>query len=374
MTETGRYIGIMSGTSLDGIDVALIEVNNSRRVPINIIGFESIELPDTLKQSIIKISHDPVTMREVQSVSVACAELYADATNLLLKNYDVDPITIKAIGCHGITVWHQPDESPRCSTQIIEPNYLAYLTGIDVVTDFRTMDMAAGGQGAPLVPAFHRIMTKSLDDCIWLNIGGIANISVLTDSNIFGYDTGPGNTLINHYCQSYFGRDYDDKGNVARQGQVHQSLLNELLQDAYFSKSAPKSTGKERFNKAWVEKACRDLSLQLSGEDLLCSLTHLSAITISAEINKYNVKQVIVSGGGSYNNFLMSILESYLPNKLIRTSETLGIESQQVEAAAFAWLAYCRINGVSANTPSVTGAESQVVLGGWYKGSGITNE
>ena len=365
--EIKRYVGVMSGTSLDGIDVVLLAIPEGGKPYVEFSHSEP--LPDSIIQQVQALLSAPQSLAFAGELSVSIATAFATAVNTLVNTYEVNRETVTAIGCHGLTVWHQPYSDIRFSSQLVEASYLAQLTGIDVVTDFRNMDMAVGGQGAPLVPGFHALMLEQ--DAIWVNIGGIANLSVIEDSQVFGYDSGPGNTLLNHFCLRHFECAFDAEGQIAESGQLDQDLLTLLLDEPYFNLVYPKSTGKELFNLEWLDARLKSVNKAILHQDVLCTLTHLTAKSIASELNRFKSKLVVVSGGGLFNRYMMDLLAHYAADKTIVSSVSVGIDPQQVEAAAFAWLAHCRINSIPSNCPSVTGANKKVILGAWYKGQAL---
>jgi anhydro-N-acetylmuramic acid kinase len=292
----------------------------------------------------------------------------AAAVQAILSRQQLIAKQITAIGSHGVTIRHMPEAG--MTWQIGNPSLLAELTGIDVIADFRNSDIAAGGQGAPLVPAFHQTMFGQINQpTVVLNLGGIANISVLKNGEpLVGFDTGPANTLLDSWCQKHTTNAFDKNGDWAQTGQCIKSLLDALLQADYFSQPWPKSTGKERFNLAWLDEYLDDLGLQeAKPEDIQRTLIDLTARSAAEAISAFlSSGQVVVCGGGARNGLLMSCLREQLNGIKVTTSDEFGLSGDDLEAMAFAWLAYCRINSIKAGLPEVTGAKHATVLGAWH--------
>lgn len=373
MAMNQLFIGLMSGTSLDGVDVALIEVSPAGA--IRLIDFHCIALPVDLAEQLAQVSiAEAVNLEHVGQLGVQLAQLCAQGCQQLLTKNHLRASQITAIGSHGVTIRHRPELEHSFTLQITDANTLSALTQIDVIADFRGMDMAFGGQGAPLVPKFHQALMKSLaktQSGIFVNLGGIANITVIeNDKPLLGYDTGPANTLMNLWCKLHQGTEYDENGNWAKSGRVCEQLLTKMLGDEYFSKPAPKSTGKEKFNLAWLESMLAQVSTALPPQDVQATLLMLTAKSVADQLNVFSTKSVYLCGGGALNQYLVSQLQTLLPNHKIYNTSALGIDSDAMEAMAFAWFAYCRVNNITVNLPSVTGARSAVVLGAWYSAQG----
>ena len=379
------YIGIMSGTSLDGVDVALVSIEHdvssdkTKSCQITSIDNQFTDLPSSFVSEINSLSSDNkidvITLGQMQS---QLAHFFAEQVNQLLAKKNLAPEQITAIGCHGITIRHFPDIEHGFTMQITDANKLAFLTGIDVVSDLRGMDVAAGGQGAPLVPPFHKALFSSDKNRIVLNLGGIANVSILSEKfELIGFDTGPANTLLDLWCQKHTDKTFDKNGQWAATGQYVSHLLELFLSEPYFQQNYPKSTGKEWFNLGWLEQQLSSFSyampsVSLNPQDIQATLVHLTAKSIAMQCEKFEADEVIVCGGGAQNVFLMSVLSEYFAeqNAIVYSSEQVNIDPNAVEAMAFAWLAYCRVNNISANAKSVTGATKQVIMGAWYKAGG----
>lgn len=362
------YIGLMSGTSIDGIDAALVDFTDNN---FRLIETRYLPYPGPMKSRLGKILKENQTApADTAELDNELASLNARAVNDLLAKHKDDKTRIKAIGYHGQTVFHQPEGDNPNSIQLGDPNVLAEKTGITVVADFRRMDMAAGGQGAPLAPAFHQYLFRDeSENRAILNLGGIANLTILPADNskpVTGFDTGPGNCLLDEWI-GLQGKQFDENGEWARQGQLNKSMLDTLLADPYFSKAPPKSTGREYFHLDWIRTHIDTDSEK--PQNVQTTLTYLTAETISHALKKYapETRQVFVCGGGTHNRFLCSLLQEQLGNIKLASTAQLGLDPDWVEACAFAWLAQQRIEKRPANIPSVTGASKPVLLGAVYE-------
>jgi len=365
------YIGLMSGTSADGIDAVLVSF--PAKGPPRIKQKLDRPYPDDLRQKISALSKPG--NNEIERMGALDHELaiaFSDCVGDLLNKSGIHAREVGAIGSHGQTLRHHPDGATPFSLQIGNASLIAELTGITTVADFRARDIAAGGQGAPLVPVFHNAVFRSAtDDRVIVNIGGIANISYLpADDNepVTGFDTGPGNTLLDLWVQKHHGSAYDEHGDWARTGKIATTLLASLLTDRYFEKLPPKSTGKELFNLLWLEQHIGGLETTPTAADVQATLVALTAVSITNAIKAHasGCKQVYVCGGGSHNTMLMESLEGQMAPVKVATTTALGIDADWVEALAFAWLAKQTIDGKAGNLPSVTGARHAVILGGIY--------
>ncbi|MCQ8105938.1 anhydro-N-acetylmuramic acid kinase [Methylomonas sp. SURF-2] len=366
--KTELYIGLMSGTSIDGIDAGLVDFSQS---PPRLMAFHYQAFPDDLRNRIHRISlpDTAILLSDYGALDSQLGQLFAEAALALLNKANIPANEIKGIGSHGQTVYHAPDGPRGFSLQIGDPNRIAQITGITTLGDFRRRDIAAGGQGAPLVPAFHQALFAVPGKTVTvLNIGGIANISVLRDQNVLGFDTGPGNTLLDYWCRLNTGRNYDANGDWGQNGQVRPALLDRLLADAYFQQAPPKSTGKEYFSPAWLDSKLTGFK-DCPATDVQTTLCELSATSIANEILAHgpDSANVLVCGGGVHNRQLMAMLRDKLPMPVLSTAD-YGVDPDQVEAMAFAWLARQTLNHLAGNLCSVTGAHEPVVLGGIYPG------
>lgn len=361
----------MSGTSIDAIDAVLCQFEGGTWK--GIVATHSQPYPVALRGELIASQLSPDTPRPLRhwlQLDEQVAHSFAGAANELLRSAHISPAQVEAIGSHGQTVFHEPRRLGS-SWQLGNPSRIAALTGITTVADFRRADIAHGGEGAPLVPAFHRALFASPIEarCV-LNIGGIANLSVFDPDveRIKGFDIGPGNALMDAWCQHACQRAYDEGGTWAQSGALISDLLNSLRMDAYFSQPPPKSTGRDYFNLDWLRSRVPKID-QMKQVDVQRTLVELSAITISEAIRAHatEAKRLLVCGGGAYNNFLMSLLAGYLPHMSVEQTERYGLDGRWVEAAAFAWLATCALDGRPGNLPSATGADRPVILGGIFQ-------
>lgn len=359
-----RYIGLMSGTSTDGVDGVLAEFTGRT---IRIAAASSLPLPDRLRQELLALNvSGPDELARAAQAANALADLYAQAVRQLLDLAGLAQTEVRAIGAHGQTVRHCPQAG--YTLQINAPARLAEHTGIAVVADFRSRDVAAGGQGAPLVPAFHAAWFDRRPDSAVLNLGGIANLTVLGNP-VRGFDTGPANMLMDAWAQQHLGQAYDRDGAWAASGRCHDALLDRLCADPWFGLAPPKSTGRDLFNPAWL-RSILDESPDWSGlppADVQATLLQLTVRTIARAITDYapQTREVLACGGGALNTALMAALAQALPCRLATTAE-YGMPVQSVEALAFAWLARAHLHGEAACPPAVTGARHATVAGCLY--------
>lgn len=358
------YIGLMSGTSMDAIDAALVEFDEKA----NLKFYREYPIENSLRHQ-IRLINEKSDLGHIADLDHELGHLFAIAVNNLLEEAKIKPEDIIAIGNHGQTILHKPNASHKTTLQISDPNVISAETGITTVADFRRMDMAHGGQGAPLAGAFHQYQFQQKNKSIViLNIGGIANITLLSNNEVVGFDTGPGNALLDDWIQQNKNKEYDKDGEWAKTGKTNEGLLTLLLSDDYFSLSAPKSSGREYFNMHWLNTYINKIDEDINAEDIQATLIQLSAITISDAIrdSAKKIDEVLVCGGGAHNRFLIESLQSSLPNIEVTTTSKYGLEPDCIEAVTFAWLAKQRIENKTANLPSVTGATKAVLLGGVY--------
>lgn len=357
----------MSGTSMDGVDTVLVQMSGDN---IKLIAFDNYPMPLSIKDALLSVCHNQTTNIEaIGELDHRLGHLFADAVINLLQKSKHSASQIRAIGCHGQTVFHQPSPPHAFSLQLGDANIIAAKTGIDTVADFRRKDMSLGGQGAPLVPAFHQhVFPIQQSSTVVLNIGGIANISVLHPHKpVIGYDTGPGNVLMDAWCHLHRQEPFDRDGFFAQQGKLSQPLLNQLLEDDYFSMTPPKSTGRELFNLDWLKNIL--IVHALSAEDIQRTLCQFSATSIATEVSQYccgKTPQLLVCGGGAKNPLLMQDIKSLLPDWQVSMTEEKGINGDYMEAMAFAWLAYRNIHKLPSSLPEVTGASRAASLGVYY--------
>ncbi|KLV09659.1 anhydro-N-acetylmuramic acid kinase [Photobacterium aquae] len=368
------YIGVMSGTSLDGVDVALVAMDQAQKVEL--LASVDFPMPDPLKAALLDVCiGQPTTLKQIGELDHQLGQLFADAILYLLEKTDVAADQITAIGNHGQTVFHQPDGQWPFTTQLGDANIIAARTGITTVADFRRKDMALGGQGAPLVPAFHRYLFEQRDSTtVILNIGGIANISVLRpDMPVLGYDTGPGNMLMDAWVYQHLGQKYDQGGVFAASGHVQETLLAQLMADPYLARTYPKSTGREHYNLPWLESQIVQyqsaVDETLAAEDVQATLLAFTAATIAEQVQLFDEgpqPQLLVCGGGGNNPQLMARLAALLPDWSVANTRDAGVDPDYMEAMAFAWLARQRMHGLPSNVPEVTGASRLASLGVIY--------
>ena len=366
---TQIFIGLMSGTSLDGIDAIAIDLSSEPEILATYYQPYNTELRLQLHQL---CQGCPDELRLYSELDHALGNDFSDAANTVIKKAGLTTQQVCAIGSHGQTIRHYPNGNHPNSLQIGNPNIIAEQTGITTIADFRRRDIAAGGQGAPLVPAFHNALFRSAkDDRIILNIGGIANLTLLpADAGIpvSGWDTGPGNTLMNAWTLQHQQAPQDTDGRWATQGNSNQALLEAMLTDPYFHQTAPKSTGPEHFNLSWLgQHLAQHPDSLVNIQATLCELTSQS-IAMAIESGPLDNPEIFVCGGGSHNPLLMQQLHNKLTGKHIETTRKLGIDPDWVEAAAFAWLAQQTLNGKAGNLPVVTGAHHERLLGSIYPG------
>lgn len=362
------YIGVMSGTSLDGIDVAAIRINDQ----FSFLAADCIKIPENLRQQILMLTQPGNNeIEQMGRLDIALGKLFASAVNQLIHCQNIDTKNIAAIGCHGQTIRHRPEAG--FTLQIGDPNTVAEQTGLTTIADFRRRDLANGGQGAPLVPAFHNNVFRSTEsDRVILNIGGMANITVLpanTSLAVTGYDTGPGNILSDAWIYEHSGASFDEDGNWARAGAVNTELLQHLLNLPFFTEAAPKSTGREQFHIGWIKQIIRENKLQIVAADVQATLLELTARSIADAINTQRLAdpELYICGGGVHNNTLIERLRELTNATHITTTEALGLHPDWVEASAFAWLAHQTLNQLTGNLPSVTGSTAEKILGGIYQ-------
>lgn len=372
MTEL--YLGLISGTSVDGVDALLADFSDGK---CQVIAARTIPYPSALDRRVrTLIESGRAHLAELGSLDVALGRFFADCALALIREAELRPSDVRAIGHHGQTVFHKPAEPEPFTMQIGDPNSIAALTGITTVADFRRLDMAVGGQGAPMVPAFHDWLFRSGDETrVILNIGGISNVTVLAPgAPTLGFDTGPGNTLLDLWISRCRGQPYDVSGALAASGEVDARLLEALLNEPYFDLPPPKSTGRELFNNSWLndrlDAQLPDRATRLEPANVQATLAELTATSIANGLaaTGYVADRVVVCGGGAHNDDLLRRLTARLSCP-VQSSAEYGLEPDWVEAAAFAWLAAARLERRAGNMPSVTGAHQAVTLGGVYCGA-----
>ena len=361
------FIGLMSGTSLDGVDGVLVDFASGR---VQVEQYATLPFTPALKAELLSLNTPG--NNELHRAALAANGLvgvYAQVVQQLLEHSGTLAAQVQAIGAHGQTVRHRPQEfdATGYTLQLNNPALLAELAEITVVADFRSRDVAAGGQGAPLVPAFHQQVFGHASEAVAvLNIGGISNLSLL-NGQILGFDCGPGNALMDYWCQLHTGQPYDANGAWAASGAVQPALLTALLNEPFLAKAPPKSTGRDLFNPTWLATKL-DGFAGLAPVDVQTTLTELTASAVATCVSSYqkHSKQLIVCGGGALNGYLMQRLQTLLPGLQVQSSAAHGLPPLQVEAAAFAWLARQTLHGLPGNLASVTGARGERVLGAVY--------
>ncbi|MFV2060110.1 MAG: anhydro-N-acetylmuramic acid kinase [Gammaproteobacteria bacterium] len=375
--KDGYYIGLMSGTSADSIDAVIVSIIDNN---LSLLDSHFHAIPQNIQEKIWSLNNPKQDeLRSMLELDYQLGHLFSDAVKNLLKKVSIDKNKIIAIGSHGQTVRHYPDSEFPSTLQIGDANIIVEQTGITTVCDFRKADIAAHGQGAPLAPAFHQFKFQDNKmNRVVLNVGGIANITYLPSTNsnsdsICGFDTGPGNGLMDEWIQKHKQMAYDKNGEWAQTGVINKKLLTLFLSDPYFSKPHPKSTGRDYFNLSWIESL---LSKYISDEKLkpediqmtLCALTAHSIFNAAKLLNKTN--ELFVCGGGVHNTTLINLLTSLLSNSAnpvsCQSTDSLGLNPDWVEACAFAWLAKQRLENKPGNCPAVTGAKHHSVLGAVY--------
>ena len=370
------YIGIMSGTSMDGIDAVLAEISDDGQT--SVLCHKDVPFEESLKNTYLDLQAP--SQNELHKEALAAnhlAQHYHLVCVAILQEAKLQPSDISAIGAHGQTIRHQPQahDGIGYTKQSLNPALLAELTGIDVIADFRSRDIAAGGQGAPLVPAFHAAQFGCKEDLAILNIGGIANLSLIPanqQEKMIGFDCGPGNVLMDHWVQQSLGQSFDDDGQWAAKGQVIQKLLSSMLDDDYFKKAPPKSTGRDLFNPEWLNHHLTNNDcLNQKPEDIQATLLALTTQSIAHALKQHAPKtmSLLICGGGIKNSHLIAQIKNacaWIAPENIQSTAVRGVDPQTVEAGAFAWLAWAHKRKQPANLPAVTGAKGLRVLGAHY--------
>ena len=366
----GLYLGLISGTSADGIDAALVRfADDSAHAPPQLVFGQTYPWEPTLRARLVELGQHAATLTldEVGELDVRVGRAFAQASRAAMEAAGVDADALEAIGSHGQTLRHRPHGEVPFTLQLGDPATIAERCGVRVVAEFRRRDVAAGGHGAPLVPAFHAATLHSpAEDRAVLNLGGIANVTLLPrQGDVRGFDTGPANGLMDAWCLRHTGQPFDDGGAFARQGRIDQALLARLLEEPWFTRSPPKSTGRDQFHLAWVES-------KLGGDETPANVqATLLALSVSTIVDALHAAQprtqrVIACGGGVHNAVLMQALAQALPGVIVETSKPHGLDPDFVEAMAFAWLARETLAGRPGNLPAVTGAAGLRVLGAIY--------
>lgn len=359
------YLGLMSGTSVDGIDAALVRFTDESQPEV--LAARSVDFEPELRREILELSQSDASVRvgRIARLDHRIGAAFAQAALDLIERSGIPPARIGAIGSHGQTLHHAPSGTAPCTWQLGDPNLIAERTGITTVADFRRRDVAAGGQGAPLMPAFHRALLGTADaDIAVLNLGGIANLSLLPrHGGVTGFDTGPANGLMDAWILARHGERFDRDGRLARSGRVDAGLLQALLADPFFALSPPKSTGRDHFNLAWLHR--HPGIDQLDAADVQATLLELTVRSIARALQAQlpGVTRLLVCGGGARNPALMQGLSRQLPKARVESTAAVGIDPDFVEAIGFAWLARRTLHGLNGNLPEVTGARGERILG-----------
>lgn len=360
------YVGLISGTSVDGVDAVLADFDADA---CRIVAAATTPYPHGLAARVRSLIEKPMTsLRDLGGLDHAIGQFFASCALALLRNAHIETANVAAIGHHGQTIFHEPNGPEPFTMQIGDPNIVAARTNVATVADFRRLDMALGGQGAPLVPAFHAWrFGRTAEPRIVVNIGGISNITVLTpDAPVLGFDTGPGNTLLDLWIRRVSGEAFDDAGRFAATGRVDERLLARFRDEPYFAASAPKSTGRELFNMQWLDERLAE-TRTLAAADVQATLAELTAVTIADSIKaaQPSCRRIVVCGGGAHNLDLLGRLRR-LSGAIVDTTAAHGLDPDWVEGAAFAWLARQRLRKQPGNVASVTGARRDAILGSVY--------
>ena len=372
MKDSCQYIGMLSGTSRDGVDAVLVEFGDHQpRLHESICLPYPPELAFLLK-AMIEAGQRPAK-QELEKVDGLLATFFSHTVQALLTKAGIEASSVVAIGSHGQTVWHDPNGAHPETLQLGNPQVIAQNTGMTTVGDFRSRDVRAGGQGAPLAPLLHRALFQpEKGRRVVLNLGGIANISVVSsDGTVMGFDTGPANCLLDAWIQDQLGKSYDRAGAWSGGGAVNKLLLLDLMMDPYFKKSPPKSTGVEYFNLKWLQS--REMVNAIDPRDVQATLAQFTASTVASSVGSCNPADVLVCGGGAHNKDLLTRLKNLLPECTVESTASHGLDPDSIEAVLFAWLARERIAGRSQDTGSITGAREPVLLGEIYKSAPFPN-
>ena len=374
MKNYKTIISLMSGTSIDSIDACLFKLN-TKDLSFEIIDSYSLDYPKEIKEKILELCNNKGNISDLCSMNFIIGELFAKAVNNLLEKVNYSPNQIDFISSHGQTIYHKPNEvelggiKTKSTLQIGDISVISYKTKIMTIGDFRTKDIAANGQGAPLVPFFDKIYFSSKNNnnkCIQ-NIGGISNVTVISNKcNIFAFDNGVGNILIDYFVKKLFNKKYDENGIIASKGKINDKWLNELLSEPYYNLKPPKTTGREFFNNEYAEKIY--LKAPENKYDIIATLTAMTAKGIIDSYNKFildktNIDEIILGGGGAYNKALIKYMQFYMPNVIIHTHEDYGIPNKLKEPIAFGYLGYFALEKKFNNVPECTGADCSVIMG-----------
>ncbi len=371
MRKYKNIISLMSGTSIDSIDACYVRIFDD--LTFKVISNYSLSYPEGIRAKLLELANGRGTVKEVCLMNFAVGEMFAKCVNELLKKFNIKKEEIDFISTHGQTICHMPElqdigeYKTRGTLQIGDISVISQLTGIMTIGDFRPKDMASGGQGAPLVPFADKILFGTGKNRLIQNIGGISNVTVLSkDCEIFAFDNGAGNMLIDYFMNKLFSLPYDKDGMTALKGKVDKAWLNELLKEPYYKLPPPKSTGRELFNSEYAEKIYK--TAPKNNFDLIATITNLTARTIADSYKNFifpktKISEIVLGGGGACNKAIIQYLKEYIPECEIKTHKDFGIENKLKEAIAFAYLGYYTFNKQPNNLPSCTGAKEEVVMG-----------
>ena len=360
------YIGLMTGTSADSLDCAAVEFSDNE---LNIIGLKNYDIPSNIKEEISENTRS-IELNEtlIKDLDLRLGEFFSDRVEEFITSLSLKKEKIEAIGSHGQTIKHEPNSIPPFSLQIGNPQLISNQLGLQTVSNFRDDDIEKGGQGAPLSPVFHKeVFAEENKRRLIINIGGITNVSLLGGGELKGFDTGPGNCLLDTWTKKNRKGDYDNKGRWAKSGTVDQDLLNIMMMDNYFSLEPPKSTGPDYFNLTWLQDCLMKLNREVDPSDTQATLVELTASSLSNSLEKLKIvsENIYMCGGGVHNKFLMSRISFLLGEKCYTTAK-LGLDPDFIEAICFAWLAYKRVNNIKFDMSAITGSNEKVYLGKVY--------
>ncbi len=357
------FVGLISGTSRDGVDAVLARLGNAPQI----VDSQTLPYPEAIATQLRLLidSGTRPTARQTALLHTQLGEVFADAVRRLLHQAAISPDRVTAVGSHGQTVWHEPNGPNSVTIQIGDPQLIADLTGIKTVADFRTADLEAGGQGAPLAPLLHRQLLQPAEGCVAVvNLGGIANVTLLhADGTVRGWDTGPANCLLDGWIRRHRDLPYDEGGQWSASGKADHDLLQRLMADAYFSQPSPKSTGVETFNMRWLKQSAEGLTDAMAPIDVQATLAELTVRSVAQALKKSDANELLVCGGGAHNADLINRLRAALPTMTVDSTQIRGLPPDSVEGLLMAWLAEQRLAGRPQDTRSITGALAPVLLG-----------
>ena len=360
------YIGLMTGTSADSLDCAAVTFSDNE---LNIIGLKNYDIPSNIKEEISENTRSKkLNETLIKDLDLRLGEFFSEKIEEFIASLSLKKEKIEAIGSHGQTIKHEPNSIPPFSLQIGNPQLISNKLGIKTIANFRDDDIAKGGQGAPLSPIFHKeVFAKENKKRVIINIGGITNISSLGGAKLIGFDTGPGNCLLDIWTKKNKKGNYDNEGNWAKAGTVDQDLLDIMMKDNYFSLEPPKSTGPDYFNLSWLQDCLMKLKREIDPRDTQATLVELTASSLSNSLKRLKIvnENIYICGGGVHNKFLMRRI-SFLLGEKCYTTDKLGLDPDYIEAICFAWLAYKRVNNIKFNMSAITGSNEKVFLGKVY--------